>query len=85
MSTQTLTAASSVDAAIATGSSATAILNAFGIDTCCGRRSSIGEAAAHAHVDATTVIEALEVAGRDDVPTPAPALPQAKSCTCGCR
>ena len=85
MRTQPLTAASTVDVAIATAPSATAVLNAFGIDTCCGGRSSIGDAARHAHVDVATVIEALQTAGRDDVQAPAGALPQAKSCHCGCR
>ncbi|MEO5816797.1 MAG: DUF542 domain-containing protein [Gemmatimonadaceae bacterium] len=65
----TITTDDTVDAVIAMTPDATAVLNTFNIDTCCGGRASIGEAAAHAHVDPATVIEAL----------------QAKSCGCGCK
>ena len=85
MSNRTLTTANTVDDAIATAPSATAVLNAFGIDTCCGGRSSISEAAERAHVDATTVIEALDMTRLHAASVPAAALPQAKSCDCGCR
>ncbi|MEO8336361.1 MAG: DUF542 domain-containing protein [bacterium] len=58
-----------VDAIIASTPNATAVLNQFNIDTCCGGHVSIGEVAAHAHVDPSTLIDAL----------------QAKRCGCGCK
>ena len=39
------------------------ILNTFGIDTCCGGRAMLADAATHAHVDAKAVLAALRIAG----------------------
>ena len=38
------------------------ILNAYGIDTCCGGRVMLADAAAHAHVDAKALLSALRIA-----------------------
>ena len=85
MSNPGITTAHSVDAAMTTGPAAAAVLNAFGIDTCCGGRATIAEAAAHAHVDPATVIDAIATASRDAEHKPASALPQAKVCCGGCK
>ena len=74
-----------VDAVIAKSPTAHAVLNEFGIDTCCGGSKSIGAAAAHARVDASAVIGALEVAQRNEGASLLRTLPQIKSCSCGCR
>ena len=74
-----------VDAVIAKSPAAHAVLNEFGIDTCCGGSKSIGEAAAHARVDASAVIGALEAAQRNERASPLRSLPQIKVCSCGCR
>ena len=39
------------------------ILNTFGIDTCCGGRAMLADAATQAHVDANAVLAALRIAG----------------------
>ena len=67
-----ITTECTVDAVIATTPGAVPVLNAHNIDTCCGGRKSIGEAAAHAHVDPAVLIGALQAA-------------PAKSCGCGCK
>ena len=85
MTNPVITTTHSVDAAMASLPVAAAVLNAFGIDTCCGGHATIAEAAAHAHVDPAVVIDALDTASRDAVRKPASALPQAKACCGGCK
>jgi iron-sulfur cluster repair protein YtfE (RIC family) len=80
-----ITSDSTVDAVISATPSAVGVLNEYLIDTCCGGRSTIGEAAAHAHVDAAVVIQALQAAQQSEPSENARALPTAKSCNCGCR
>lgn len=80
-----ITVTCTVDALIAKSPVAVAVLNDFGIDTCCGGTVAIGDAAAHARVDPAIVIGALEAALRDGtVPTPRAVAPLT-SCNCGCR
>ena len=74
-----------VDAVIAKVPAATAILNAHNIDTCCGGRASLGEAAVRAHVDPLVLIGLLSVAPHDVVRVTPDALPPATSCACGCK
>jgi hypothetical protein len=80
-----ITTDSTVDAVISATPLAIGVLNEYLIDTCCGGRATIGEAAAHAHVDAATVVRALQAAQQTELPEDARALPTAKSCGCGCR
>ncbi len=80
-----VTVSCTVNAALAKNPAAFKVLNSFGIDTCCGGRSSIGDAAAHARVDPSVVIAALDAAGGCDGSVTPRALPQAPSCSCGCR
>ncbi len=51
---------STIDAVIAHHPSSITVLNAFGIDTCCGGGDSLADAAAHARVDVATLVAALE-------------------------
>ena len=74
-----------VDAVIGHSPVAAAVLNGFGVDTCCGGRGSLAEAAVHARVDVEILIAALDAAERDAENRPALALPVAPSCSCGCR
>lgn len=83
--TSSITAASTVDAVIAEVPAATAILNAHNIDTCCGGRASLGEAAAHAHVDLPALVTLLAASERAVVPAAPAVSPPAKACSCGCR
>lgn len=83
--TSSITTDCTVDAVIATTPAAVAVLNAYRIDTCCGGHATIGDAAAHAHVDPAVVIDALQAARRSNVPETAHVLPLVKSCGCGCR
>ena len=85
MSNPVITATHSVDAALATTPVAAAVLNVFGIDTCCGGHATIAEAAAHAHVDPAVVVDALDAASHDAARKPGSALPQAKVCCGGCK
>ena len=82
--TASITADCTVDAVIAKLPAATAILNAHNIDTCCGGRASLGDAAALAHVDPVALIGLLEAAARDVTPTSPGAPLRVKSCSCGC-
>ena len=83
--TSPITAASTVDAVIAAVPAATAILNAHNIDTCCGGRASLGDAAAHAHVELPALITLLTAGEHDGAAAAVEASPPAKSCSCGCR
>lgn len=74
-----ITADSTVDAVIAKSPSALTVLNQHNIDTCCGGRASLGEAAAQAHIIPELLIGALKAAQKNDTPPPV------KSCNCGCR
>jgi len=74
-----------VDAVIAKVPAATAILNAHNIDTCCGGRASLGEAAVHAHVDPLVLIGMLAAAPHDVVPVTSGVSRPVKSCSCGCK
>ncbi len=80
-----ITSRCTVDAVIAKFPVAGAVLNGFGIDTCCGGRASLEEAAAHARVNTSVVIAALDAAERDAERQPARAMPLAPTCSCGCR
>ena len=83
--TDSVTADWTLDTVITAVPAALSILNAHNIDTCCGGRTSLGEAAAHAHVDPSLLI-ALLAAEPDDFTLPAPDDTQpAKSCNCGCK
>ncbi len=74
-----------IDAVIAKVPAATAILNAHNIDTCCGGRASLGEAAVHAHVDPLVLIGLLSVALHDVVPSTSDSARPARTCACGCK
>lgn len=74
-----------VDAVIARSPVAGAVLNTFGIDTCCGGSASLGEAAVRAHVEAPVLLDAIGAAQRSYDAAPARVLPQAPSCGCGHR
>ena len=52
--------ASTIDEIIAHHPSSIAVLNAFGIDTCCGGGDSLANAAAHARVDVASLLAALQ-------------------------
>ena len=83
--TNWITTDCTVDEVIAQVPSATAILNAHNIDTCCGGRASLGEAAVRAHVDPLVLVGMLAAAPHDVVPvTPGNSLP-VKTCGCGCK
>ena len=80
-----ITAECTVDAVIAKAPNAASILHKFNIDTCCGGRATIGDAAARAHVDATRLLGVLAAVQRKPQSTqPAATLPVAP-CSCGCR
>jgi iron-sulfur cluster repair protein YtfE (RIC family) len=51
--------ACTIDALIARQPGTIFVLNAFGIDTCCGGSDTIAEAAAYAHVDPALLLGAL--------------------------
>ncbi|MDQ2666898.1 MAG: DUF542 domain-containing protein [Gemmatimonadota bacterium] len=78
-----ITADSTVDAVIAASPNATSILNAHNIDTCCGGRDSLAEAALRAHADLATLIPLLAIPPTG-VPAAADATLPVKSCGCGC-
>ena len=80
-----ITSHCTVDAVIGRSPVAGAVLNGFGIDTCCGGNASIAEAAAHARVNVSVLIAALDAADRDAARPLMPALTPAPSCRCGCR
>ena len=80
-----ITTECTVDAVIARVPAATAILNAHNIDTCCGGRASLGEAAAHAHVDPLVLIGSLAAAPHDVVPVTSDISRPVTSCSCGCK
>ena len=80
-----VTADCTVNAAIAKTSGALAVLNRFGIDTCCGGRASIADAAIEARIDPIDLLAALNRSESSTAPEPSRALPQAASCSCGCR
>ena len=80
-----ITSCCTVDAVIGRSPIAGAVLNGFGIDTCCGGNASIAEAAAHARVNASVLIAALDAAERDAARPLMPAVTVAPSCRCGCR
>ena len=61
-----IAATSIVDDVVARHPGAFSVLNAFGVDTCCGGAASLAEAAAHAHVDVLTLVRALQGASLDD-------------------
>ena len=84
-SDSSITPRSTVDAVIGQSPVAAAVLNGFGIDTCCGGRSSLAEAAMDARVDVAILIAALDAAERDAANQPALELPVSPSCGCGCR
>jgi iron-sulfur cluster repair protein YtfE (RIC family) len=74
------TAECTIDAIVALKPENTSILNAFGIDTCCGGRSTLGDAAQRARVSAAVVLDALLIGGFTQ-----PAKATAPSaCSCGC-
>lgn len=56
---------STVGDAIARHPASITVLNAFGVDTCCGGSASIGEAAAHAHVETALLFSGLRALARD--------------------
>lgn len=74
-----------VDATVKKSPSAQAVLDRYGIDTCCGGSASLREAALHAHLDPDVVVASLNAAPDDVTTTASRALPQATSCGCGHR
>ena len=78
-----------VDDIVARVPAALALLGEYNIDTCCGGRSSLGEAATHAHADGGAVLsDLLAVQSGATAASPkaaTPASPVAPSCGCGCR
>ncbi len=80
-----ITADCTVDAVIARVPAATSILNAYDIDTCCGGRASLGEAAVRAHVDPLFLIGLLAAAPHDVVPVTSDVSLPVTSCSCGCK
>lgn len=82
----TITADCSVDAVMQKSPTAQAVLDRFGIDTCCGGSASLRDAALHAHLDPAMVLDALNAQQPIATASAAPRiLPQATSCGCGCR
>jgi iron-sulfur cluster repair protein YtfE (RIC family) len=73
-----VTANCTVEATIAKSPVASAVFNAFGIDTCCGGRATIEEAAARAHIPASVLLAEIERAGMTNGRISAP-----PSCGCG--
>lgn len=57
-----LSPACTIDAVIARHPVSIHVLNAFGIDTCCGGAVTIEEAARHNNVDAAVLLDAIEKA-----------------------
>ncbi len=81
-----ITADCSVDAVMRKSPAAQAVLDRFGIDTCCGGTASLRDAALHAHLDPAMVLDALNAPPPAAAANAAPRiLPQATSCGCGCR
>ncbi|MEO8624323.1 MAG: DUF542 domain-containing protein [bacterium] len=78
-----ITADCTVDAVIRKVPSAVAVLNQYNIDTCCGGRTPLGEAATLAHVDTDALISVLESVQRGETTPSTKTLPIAKSCNCG--
>ena len=79
-----ITSDCTVDATIAKSRTAFAVLNSFGIDTCCSGGASLADAAARAHVDASALLRALDAAHRYAEVSTVPVLPP-PACSCGCR
>ncbi len=77
-----ITSECTVNAAIAKSPRAASVFNGFGIDTCCGGRASIGEAAVQAHVSTDVLLEALRSTDVVAVSNVKPA--SGGSCSCGC-
>ncbi|MEP7001703.1 MAG: DUF542 domain-containing protein [bacterium] len=78
-----ITADCTVDAVIKRVPAAVAVLNQHNIDTCCGGRTPLGEAATHAHVDTDALIGILESVQRGETTPSKNTLPIAASCNCG--
>ena len=78
-----ITADCTVDAVVKKVPAGIAVLNQYNIDTCCGGRTPLGEAAALAHVDTDALISVLESVQRGETLPVTKALPTAKSCNCG--
>lgn len=55
---------STVDAVIARIPSAIHVLNAYGVDTCCGGAATLGDAANHIRVDPSVLLESIEKAAQ---------------------
>ena len=82
----TITADCSVDAVMRKSPTARAVLDQFGIDTCCGGSARLRDAAIHARLDPAIVLDALNVPQPVGLAaTAARTLTQAPSCGCGCR
>lgn len=84
-----ITLACTVDNIVGRVPAALALLGRHNIDTCCGGRSSLGEAVAHAHANERAVLADL-LAAQLDAPSGAlsaasTAKPAASTCGCGCR
>jgi iron-sulfur cluster repair protein YtfE (RIC family) len=81
----TISADCTVDAALRKSPSAAAVFDQYNIDSCCGGKSSIRDAALHAHVDPEVLVGALNAAPSVSEVAAPRSLPQAASCGCGCR
>jgi len=80
-----ITSDCTVEAALQKSPASAAVFDRYNIDSCCGGKSSIRDAALHAHVDPDVLVGALNAAPTT-APTETPrSLPQAASCGCGCR
>ena len=84
-SNPSVTADCTVDAVLKKSPTAQAVLDRYGIDTCCGGSASLRDAALHAHLDPDLVVSALNAVPGVAPIAPLRALPQATSCGCGCR
>ncbi len=83
--TSSISAASTVNAVIASVPAATSVLNAHNIDTCCGGSVTLAEAAARAHVDLPALITLLTTKEGNVVRTGQDVALPAATCACGCR
>ena len=60
-----ITPATTVDDVLARYPITFSVLNAFGVDSCCGGSASLREAAAHALADESVLLDALQMTARD--------------------
>ena len=59
-SSSSLSASCTVDAVLARYPSSVHVLNAYGVDTCCGGAATIAEAATHIRVEPSELLASIE-------------------------